>query len=144
QISTGNAPLVRGDLLRRSDREQFTAAVAAFGAEVDDVVGGFDQLDVVLDDQDGVAAVDEVAEGLDELGDVGVMEAGGRLVEEEEAAGVVPGRLGEERCELEALRFAAGERGGRLPEAEVAEADGAEGGEPFQERALVDEELHRL
>jgi proteic killer suppression protein len=78
------------------------------------VVGGFDELDIVLDDQDGVAAVDEVAEGLDELRDVGVMQAGGRLVEEEEAVAVAPGRLEEERGQLEALRLAAGEGADRL------------------------------
>ena len=141
QIAARDTPFTRGDLRRRSGGEDLAAAVAAFGAEVDDVVGGFDELDVVLDDDDGVAAVDEIAERLDELGRrrcewrpvVGSSKRKRRPVSLFDA-------LGEERRELEALRFAAGERGGRLAEAEVAEADGAEGGELFEQRALVDEE----
>src|SRR6185369_7448442 len=82
-----------------------------------------------------------------ELRDVGRREAGGRLIEEEEASAVLARlrrRFGEKRRELEALRFAAGERIGRLPEAEIAETDGAERGELLQDGALVDEELCRL
>src|SRR5438045_2934015 len=72
------------------------------------------------------------------------METRGRLVEEEEAALFGAGALGEERRKFEALRLSAGEGGGRLAETEIAEADGAEGGELFQDGALVDEEAHRL
>ena len=37
--------------------------ITAFGPELDDVVGGSDDVGVVLDDDDGVAAVEEGAEG---------------------------------------------------------------------------------
>ena len=53
-------------------------------------------------------------------------------------------RLGEKRREFESLRFAAGERVGRLAESQIAEADGAERGEPLHDGALVDEKLHRF
>src|SRR5438270_1607966 len=52
--------------------------------------------------------------------------------------------LREKRRELETLRLAAGQRLGRLAEAEVAEADRAERGELPEDGALVDEEAHRL
>ena len=39
--------------------DHFAALFAGFGAEVDDVVGIFDDVEVVLDDDDGVALVDK-------------------------------------------------------------------------------------
>lgn len=41
----------------RTGGKNSTAAVAAFRAEVDDPVGGADDVEVVLDDNDGVAVV---------------------------------------------------------------------------------------
>jgi hypothetical protein len=52
------------------------AAVAALGAEVDDPVGAFNDVEVVLDDEDGVAAVDEALEDDEEAG--GCPRSGGR------------------------------------------------------------------
>ena len=59
--------------------QQVAALVAAFGAELDDVVGGSDDVGVVLDDDDGVAAVEEGAEGGEEFLDVVEVEAGSGL-----------------------------------------------------------------
>ena len=69
-----------------SDRrpDEVAAGVAALGPELDDVVGGSDDVGVVLDDDDGVAAVEEGAEGGEEFLDVVEVEAGGGLVEDEE------------------------------------------------------------
>ena len=50
------------DLLGRSLRHDLAAFVAAFGAEVDDVVGGFDDVEVVFDHQHRVAVVDQAVE----------------------------------------------------------------------------------
>lgn len=55
----------------RAGCDDIAAVVAAFGAEVDDVVGGFDDVEVVFDDDDGVASVDEAVEGVEEFLDVG-------------------------------------------------------------------------
>src|SRR4051812_42101479 len=71
-----------GNFFGRSDCDDLAAAGAAFGAEVDDVVGGFDDVEVVFDDDDGVAGVDELLEDVEELVDVGEVEAGGRFVED--------------------------------------------------------------
>ena len=49
------------DLLGRAGRDDLAAGRAALGAEVDDPVGGLDDVEVVLDDEHGVAAVDEAA-----------------------------------------------------------------------------------
>jgi hypothetical protein len=79
----------------------------------------------VLDDDDGVALVDEAVEHLEELLDVGEVEARGRLVEQvDRAPGGTPRQLGRE---LDALGLAAGQRRRRLAEMDVAEADVIEG-----------------
>ena len=77
---------VGGDLFGRAGGDDLAAAVAAFGAHVDDPVGGFDDVEVVLDDEEGAAAFDEFAEGREELGYVVEVEAGGGLVEDVEGA----------------------------------------------------------
>ena len=43
------------NLLGRALRDDAAAAFAAFGAEIDDPVGLFDDVEMVLDDEDGVA-----------------------------------------------------------------------------------------
>ena len=114
-----------GDLLGGAVGDDAAAAFAALGAEVEDVVGVADDVEVVLDDDDGVAEVGEAVEDFEELADVVEVEAGGGLVEEVEgAAGLA---LGELAGELHALGFAAGEGGGGLAEVDVAEADVDEG-----------------
>ena len=112
------------------------AAGAAFGAEVDDPVRGLDDVEVVLDHDHRVAVVAQpVQHGQQQL-DVVEVQAGRRLVEDvERAPGVALGQL--ER-ELHALRLAAGERGRRLAERDVAEAD------VEQRRELARDRGHRL
>jgi hypothetical protein len=72
---------------------------------------------VVLDDDDRLAGVDEPVEQPEQLLHIGQVQAGGRLVEDVDAALVA--HLG---GQLEPLALAAGERGERLAEAQVAEA----------------------
>ena len=100
--------------------EELAAELAGAGAEVEQVVGGADDVGVVLDDEDGVAEVAEVFHDADELGGIAGVEADGGLVEDVERAD----EAGAEGCgELDALRFAAGEGGGEAVEGEVVEAD---------------------
>ena len=77
---------VGGDLFGGAGGDDLAAAAAAFGAHVDDPVGGFDDVEIVLDDEEGAAAFDEFAEGGEEFGDVVEVEAGGGLVEDVEGA----------------------------------------------------------
>src|SRR5579885_1764252 len=77
-------PLRLHNVLRRAGRDDLAAAVAAFGAEVDDPVGGLDHLQIVLDDDDGVAALDQFVQHVEQLCHVVKMQPGGRLVEDVE------------------------------------------------------------
>ena len=114
-------PAVARDLLGRALGDDPAAPVAALRTEVDDPVGGLDDVEVVLDDEDRVAAVDQPVEDLEQLLDVGEVEPGRRLVEDvERPAGRPPRQLGRQ---LDPLRLAARQRRRRLAEVDVAEAD---------------------
>jgi hypothetical protein len=51
----------------KSLRGSVAAAVAAFGAEVDDPVGGLDDVEIVLDHHDRVALVDQFMQHFQQL-----------------------------------------------------------------------------
>ena len=69
-----------------------------------------DYVEVVLDDQDGVAEVGEAVQDVEEFFYVVEVQAGGGLVQNVEcAAGLAFGKL---FSEFDALGFAAGKRGG--------------------------------
>ena len=57
QIFSGVRFFNLADLFRRALGDQFTAAIAAFGTEVDQPVGDLDDVEVVLDDHHRVARV---------------------------------------------------------------------------------------
>ena len=104
----------RRQLLRRAGHHDIPTRFTGLGPQVDDPVGRLDHVEVVLDHDHRVAQVDQAIEHVEQLGDVVEVQAGRRLVEQvERLAGVGPGQLGRQ---LDALRFAAGERRGGLTE----------------------------
>ena len=99
------------DLLRRTARDHFTATVAAFGPEIDDVVGALDDIHVVLDHDHRVTQVRQPSQHIKKHVDILEMQPGGGLVEDvERPAGAYPREFG---GELDALCLAAGEGGRR-------------------------------
>ena len=52
-------PLGRGDLLGRAGRDDLAAGVTALGTEIDDMIGGLDHVEMVLDQDHRVPRVDE-------------------------------------------------------------------------------------
>ena len=94
------------DDLRRAGGHDLAAGVAAFRPEVDDVVGGLDHVEVVLDQHHGVAGVHEAVQRFQQPLDVGQVQARGRLVEDVD--GVLRTlQLAQLRGDLDALRLAA-------------------------------------
>ncbi len=77
---------LRGDFCDGAGGEEMAAEFAGSGAEVEEVVGGADDVGVVLDDEDGVAEVAEVFHDADELGGVAGVEADAGLVEDVEGS----------------------------------------------------------
>ena len=63
----GVGALHLGHLLRRALGDDGAAAVAALGAQVHDMVGAFDDVEVVLDDEHGVARVDKALQNLKDI-----------------------------------------------------------------------------
>src|SRR5271166_3422665 len=98
--------------------DDLAAVVAGAGAEVDDPVGVRHDRLVVLDDDDRLAGVDEPVQQAEQLLDVGEVQPGGRLVEDVDTA-----FLRHAGGQLQPLLLAAGQRGERLAEADVAEPD---------------------
>ena len=89
------------------------------------MVGGFDHFEIMFDDDDRVAGVDQCVQHFQQLADILEMQPGGRFVEDvQRAAG---GPLREFLGEFDALRLAAGKRGRLLAEIDIAEAHPAAG-----------------
>src|SRR5690348_6611185 len=109
------------NLFRCTLCDDLAATIAAFGAKVNDPVRAADDIQVVLDDENAAAVLDQALEGRQELGDVVEMETGGRLVEDIQRT--VTRGLRQVRGQLYALRLAAGQRGRRLAQPQVTEAD---------------------
>ena len=74
------------NFLRRSHGDHLAAPVAALRSKVNHPIGNFDHVQIVLDDEDRAAGVDEAAESEQQLADVIEMQAGGRLVKNVENA----------------------------------------------------------
>ncbi len=120
--------------------KDLSAATAAVGTEVDEVVGTLDDVEVVLDDDDGVALIDQALQHAEKDADVLEVQARGGLVEDvERAAGVALGELG---GEFHTLALAAGEGGGGLAELDVAETYVLQRLDLLEYGGLVLEELH--
>ena len=86
EIFAGDGAGVGGDFGDGAGGEELAAEFACAGAEVEQVVGGADDVGVVLDDEDGVAEVAQGVEDADELGGVAGVQADGGLVEDVECA----------------------------------------------------------
>ncbi len=85
-----------------------------------------------------MTALDQRGEGLQQDFDVGEVQAGRRLIEEKKGARA--GRGGEVTGEFEALGFATGERGHRLTQLQITEADRTQRFEPAENLPFVSEE----
>src|SRR5262249_57339632 len=70
------------DFLRRARGNDPPAAGASLRPEIDDVIGRLDYVEVVLDDDNRVALVDETGEHVEQLPRVLEVQAGRRLVED--------------------------------------------------------------
>ena len=62
EVLPGVARFTLANFLRRAFTDECAAAAAALGTEVDHVIAGLDDVEVVLDNQHGVAAVGELAQ----------------------------------------------------------------------------------
>ncbi len=119
EIRPRHALLRRFEFLGRRMGDDCAPFAAAAGAEVERVIGGIDDVAIMLDDDERVAEIAEFAERADELVGVARMEADRRLVEHVEHARQTAAHLG---CQPDPLQFAAGEAAGGAIHVEIFEA----------------------
>ncbi len=110
---------------------------------LDDPVGRLEHVEVVLDDDEAVAALHEGLQHAEEPRDVVAVEPRRRLVQQEQGSRLA-GQGAEVADELQPLGFAAAQRVERLAEREVAEADGVEGGQAVADLRVALEETERV
>src|SRR6266849_10155458 len=113
--------LVARDLFRCAGGNHLAAHVTALRPHVDQPVRGFNDVEIVLDDQQRRSRLEQFAKRGQQLGDVVEMQSSRWFVEDVENALVLSPR--EVGRELEPLRFAAGKSGSRLSQAQIAEAN---------------------
>ncbi len=92
----------RADLSRRAGSHHLPAVFAAARAEIDHIIRGQDHLQVVLDDQDGVAQVAQAAQHVDQAAGIAMVQPDGRLIEHVQHAAQP---RAEQRCQAQALGF---------------------------------------
>ncbi|CAM5197758.1 hypothetical protein CDEN61S_01756 [Castellaniella denitrificans] len=141
---------VAHQVVRRAFGDDAAALVAAFRPQVHDPVGGADHVQVVLDDQQRMAGGQQLAEGPHQAGDVVEVQAGGGLVEQQQAALQRPlGRprargLGQVAGQLQALGLAARQGRHGLAQAHVFQAHVGQGRQAPLHVAQALEEVQRL
>ena len=92
QITSRMAGRVGSQLFWGTHTHHGATTRAALGPHVDEPVGGFDHIEVVFDDDDGVARIAQLVQHFQQQVDVGKVQAGGGLVQDvERAAGVALG-----------------------------------------------------
>ena len=132
EVLAGERLGVAHDLLGRALGHEVAAVLAGARAEVDQVVGRAHRALVVLDDDHRVAEVAQPLERVDQARVVALVQADRRLVEDVEHADEARPDLG---GQPDPLRLAAGERGRRALERQVADADVVEEAQPLVDLA---------
>ena len=120
QVASRHRGLVGHNFARGALCDDATALDAAAWAHVDDPVSAADQVQVVLDHDNGRSPLDEALEHIHEDLHVVRMQADGRLIEDEERAVLTPPHF---RGQLESLRLTTGQSGRGLAERQVAQAE---------------------
>ena len=102
-------------------RDHHSSALAALRTQVDDPVRGLDHVELMFDHHHSVAQIHKAVQHVEQLTHVLEMQTGGRLIQNvQRFPGLPPAQLARE---LDALGFAAGKRGRRLPQVQISEAD---------------------
>ena len=121
QELSGIAVTSPGDFFWRALGNDLAAAVTSLGPKVEDPVGGFDYIEIMLDDHNGIPLIDQCMKHVEQLANIVEMQSGGWFIEDIQGLAGCPPRqfLGQ----LNPLRFAAGKGGRGLANLNIAKAD---------------------
>ena len=112
-------------LFRRAFGDDSPAGVPTFRPQIDNPVRRLDHFQIVFDDEHRVAGVHEVVQHLQQQFDIGEMQSRGRFVQQiKRLSGALLDQLA---SQLDALGFAAGQRGRGLTQLDVVESHIVEG-----------------
>ena len=142
QRLAGVRPTAIGHRFGRACDDDFTAARASFGADVDNPVGRFDHIQVVLNDQDRVARFDKILQDIQQQLDVGKVQSRGGLVQQVKR--LARAAFHQFACQLDPLGLAPGKRWRRLPNFQIIQPDTVQRFQLVQNDGHVFKELHRL
>ena len=111
------------DLLGSSCSQDSPTPLTSFRSEIDNMVGAFYDLHVMLDHDNGMALLDKLFEDPKQPLDIMEMKTGSRLIEDKKRACLFCfSHMG---GELEPLRLAAGQSRQRLTQTHIIESHGA-------------------
>jgi hypothetical protein len=105
-------------IFRRAGGHDLAPAIAAFGADVDDPVGGFDHIQVVFDHDHGIALFHEFVQHVQQLAHIFEMQPRGRFIQDIQRA--ARGAAAELLGQFHPLRLTARQRRGLLANLDVA------------------------
>src|SRR5690606_38613917 len=120
QIAAGVAGRRGCDIFGSALRDDAAPTPTAVRTQVDHPSRGRGDVQVVLDDDHGSAAVDQFSQDLQQQGDVLEVQAGGGFVKDIQGAACAA--FGQFQRQFYALRFAARQGGGALAETQVRQA----------------------
>jgi hypothetical protein len=86
--AAGVGLIVAGHLFGRASGDDFAALIAAFWAEIDEPIGGLDDVEIVFNDEERRTGFEQLSKGGEKFCDVVEMKAGGWLVKNIKGAGV--------------------------------------------------------
>ena len=108
-------------------RDDFAAFIAGIGAQVNHPISGFDDVQVVLDDEHRMSGVHEPLKDRKQHAHIVEVQASGRLVEQKERrldiVGAREREVGKVPHQFQALAFAAGKGVDGLPEPQITKPD---------------------
>lgn len=109
-------------------RNDLSSAIPGIRTEINEPIRAFDDIEVVLDDEDGSAAVDEALEEIEQDPDILEMQSGRGFIKKKEGAepalsgGGAARQIREVTDQFQPLAFAAGKGVDGLAETKVPEA----------------------
>src|SRR5438552_17868249 len=117
QVLASMAGRATRDCLGCALRDNLAAGIAALGTEIDEPITGFDDIKVMLDDQESVAGSAQLEKHFEQLGHIMEMEAGRRFIQDiERAASGFAAQFGRQ---FDALGLSAAQSRAGLSEANV-------------------------
>ena len=117
--ASGVGSVARGNLLGSSCGHHPTALIASLRTQIDDPIRALDHLEIVLNDNQTLALVDETMKHSEQSCDVVEVQAGGRFIKDKQRAGSA--RFRKVPRQLEALRFSTAQGVNGLTEAKIIE-----------------------